>query len=108
MLNASPLQQLLHEHTSILRYTYIACLVSLKIVVDSDAVPGNSNCFSSHVVSFFLQCTVLTNTTQNMLSFAVAACRVGDPYYLSFCLELWHTEMRGTTRFVFLFLLSQQ
>jgi hypothetical protein len=44
ILIAFPLQQLLHEHASILRYTYIACLVSLKIVVDSNAVPRNLNC----------------------------------------------------------------
>jgi hypothetical protein len=64
ILIAFPLQQLLHEHALVLPYTYIARLVSLKIVVDSVAVPRNLSCFSSHVVSFFLLCTVLTNTKQ--------------------------------------------
>jgi len=33
ILFASPLQQLLHEHASMLRYTYIACLVVVVVVV---------------------------------------------------------------------------
>ena len=88
ILIAFPLKQLLQEHASILRYTYIACLVSLKIVVDSDAVPRNFNCFSSHVVSFFLLHTVLTNITQNLLPFAITACHVWDLHYLYFLLRI--------------------
>jgi hypothetical protein len=88
ILIAFQLQQLLHEHASVLRYTYIACLVSLKIVVDSDAVPRNLNCFSSHVVSFLLLYTVLTNMTQNLLSFAITACHVWYLYYMYFLLRI--------------------
>jgi len=30
---AFPLQQWLHEHSSMLRYTYITCLVIIKLVI---------------------------------------------------------------------------
>jgi hypothetical protein len=33
-LTAFPLQQLLHERASMLRYTYIVCLVSLHSITD--------------------------------------------------------------------------
>jgi len=41
---ALPQQQWLREHTSLLRYTYIACLVELRIMF-------NNNCSSSYILA---------------------------------------------------------